>query len=104
MRTFRLQPLDDFQEVRKRAGKAVDPNHDKCIANAQLIQHTRQNWPGATAARGLLFDNFHAACGAQLLNLGQGGLIFGGNTRVSDEWHGAGGILQLRMSGVNDRL
>jgi hypothetical protein len=50
MRTFCLQPLDDFQEVRKRAGKAVDPNHDTCIANAQLIQHTRQNWPGATAA------------------------------------------------------
>jgi hypothetical protein len=24
--------------------------------------------------------------------LGQGGLIFGGNTRVSDEWHGAGGL------------
>ena len=92
MRTFRLQPLDDFQEVRKRAGKAVDPNHDKCIATAQLIQHTRQNWPGATAARGLLVDDFHAACGAQLLNLGQGGLIFGGNTRVSDEWHGAGGF------------
>ena len=95
MCAFRLQPLDDLQEVRKRAGKAVDPNHDKCIANAQLIQHTRQNWPGATAARCLLFHNFHAACGAQLLNLGQGGLIFGGNTRVSDEWHGAGGLFAI---------
>ncbi len=95
MRTFRLQPLDDFQEVRKRAGKAVDPNHDERIANVQLIQHTRQNWPGATAARCLFLHDFHAACGAELLNLGQGGLIFGGNTRVSDEWHGAGGLFAI---------
>lgn len=92
MRTFCLQPLDDLQEVRKRAGKAVDANHDKCIASPQLILQTRENRSGATAARGLLLDDFHAPCGAQLLNLGQGGLIFGGNTRVSDEWHGAGGL------------
>lgn len=105
MRAFCLQPLEDLQEVRKRAGKAVNPNHDKCIATAQLIQHARQNWPRATAARCLFLHDFHAACGAQLLNLGQGCLIFGGNTRVSDEWHGAGGpFLQLRMSEVNDRL
>ena len=95
MRTSSLQPLDDFQEVRKRAGKAVDPNHDERIADAQLIQHARQNWPRATAARCLFLHDFHAACGAQLLNLGQGGLIFGGNTRVSDEWHGAGGLFAI---------
>ena len=83
MCAFRLQPLDDFQEVRKRAGKAVDPNHDERIADAQLIQHARQNWPRATAARCLFLHDFHTACGAQFLNLGQGGLIFGGNTRVA---------------------
>jgi hypothetical protein len=43
----------------------------------------------------LLLDDFHAACGAQLLNLGQGGLIFGGNTRVSNEWHGAGALFAV---------
>ena len=95
MRPFGLQPLNDLQEVRERTGQSVDPHHHQSIASPQLIQHARQNRPGATAARGLLLDDFHAACGAQLLNLGQGGLIFCGNTRVSDEWHGAGGLFAI---------
>jgi hypothetical protein len=55
VRPLSLQPLDDFQEVGERAGKPVDPHDNQSIASPQLIQHTRQNKLGATAAGGLVF-------------------------------------------------
>jgi hypothetical protein len=72
MPTIRLQPLDEFQGVRKGAGKAVDPNHDERIPGAQLIPHTRQNRPGGTVARGLFLHDLYTARNVQFLDLGAG--------------------------------
>ena len=74
---FRLQPLDHFQQMRKRPRQTVDAHHHQRVALGDPLEHAGQHGPRAVSARSLLFMDICAARGFQGLRLGQGGLILG---------------------------
>ena len=80
-----LQPLDDVEEVADRAGEAVEADDDEDIAGPDLAHQSGELWPSPRRARAVLLVNCRAASCAQLIGLGVGGLILGGDPRVAQK-------------------
>jgi hypothetical protein len=77
MRAFRLQLLDDGEQVADGSGQTVEPHHDQGLGGTDLAQQARQHRSGAIGAGGVLLAHRVAACGAQLVELRIGALFLG---------------------------
>src|SRR5208283_6220304 len=80
-----LQPLDDFEQVADRAGKAVEADDDEDIAGPDLAHQSGELRPSPRRARAVLLVDCRAARRAQLVGLGVRGLILGRDPCVAQE-------------------
>ena len=74
-----------------RAGQAVEPDDNQSVAAADLAEDPSEHRPVAVGTGGLLLVNRGAPGGAELVGLGIGALIFGGDAGVADQAAGGGG-------------
>ena len=65
--------------------EAIQPDHDESLASTDIVQEPREHRPIAVGTGGMLLEHDDAACGAQLIELGIGALVFGGNARIADQ-------------------
>ena len=100
MRACGLQLLDDGEQMADRAGEAIEPDHYKGLARADIAQQTRQDGPIAIGAGGVFFKNGGAAGCAQFVELRIGALFFGGDAGVADQTACNGGFSDFWRSHV----
>ena len=85
VRALRFQLLDDAEQMRDRAGQAVEAYHHQGLAGPDVAQHLRQHRTATIGARGMLRVHHHAAGGAQFIRLRISLLFLGRDPGVADQ-------------------
>ena len=88
MRAPRAQALNYVEQMRQRAGKAIDPHHDQRVPLADPLQAACELDAAAAAAGGALLEDLAAARRAQRIELRVGLLLLGRDPGVADQRHG----------------
>ena len=87
VRSPALQVLDHLEKMRERARQPVDAHDHEHVRSSQPMQQLGQFGTRTVRSRGLLFKDFSASRGAQLVLLGIGGLLLGRDPGIADDRH-----------------
>jgi hypothetical protein len=67
------------------AGEAIEADDDENVAGGDFAHQLRQHWPGARGAGAVLLMDQAAAGRLELVDLGIGRLLLGGDAGITDE-------------------
>jgi acetyl esterase/lipase len=81
------QSLDDFEEMRKRTGKAIDPHDQQGVPLPYQLERSSQFGPIPAAATCRILENDSAALGPQRIKLNRGVLFVRRDADVADQGH-----------------
>ena len=86
-----LKLLDHREQMADGTGQAVEPDHDQGVAAADFAEDPSKHRPVAVCPGRVLLVDGAASGGAELVALGIGALLIGGDPGVADQAGGGSG-------------